>query len=278
MRVGASVATAVFVVSLPLGVRAAETNARVRAVATIDGRDLRVADNNHPIRLSPGKIAKARLRITNRGSRSIVVRSARVEGRVIGLTFFSYETALEVRIPARKATSVRFNIDLVGLRGQATGLLPARLTLVDRDGHTLTGQSFTADVRGSLVSVYGLFGLAVLIFTGLTFTAVLLGLVRHRLPPNRMRRALRFSVPGFGLGLTVTFTLSAFRIVAPRANLWLPLVIGGGIAGLVVGYLSPTPETGEVEEQEAGGEATTEDGGEATAAGTTTTAPGRPGP
>ena len=50
-------------------------------------------------------------------------------------------------------------------------------------------------------------------------------------------------VPGLGVGLTITFTLSALRILAPSATVWLPLFLVGGAVGFVLGYLTPAPPT-----------------------------------
>jgi hypothetical protein len=42
--------------------------------------------------------------------------------------------------------------------------------------------------------------------------------------------------------LTVTFTLSALRIIAPSARLWLPLTVGCAVVMFIIGYLSPGPD------------------------------------
>ena len=57
---------------------------------------------------------------------------------------------------------------------------PARCRRLAVDGHLRPR---------SLISVYGLFGLALLILTILAFADVLLAIARHRMSPNRWRRA-----------------------------------------------------------------------------------------
>jgi hypothetical protein len=74
-----------------------------------------------------------------------------------------------------------------------------------------------------------------------------LEIARHQLPRNRWRRAVRYLAPGLGVGLTATFTLSATRILIPSASVWVPLVIGCGVAAFVIGYLTPTPMADEDE-------------------------------
>jgi len=59
---------------------------------------------------------------------------------------------------------------------------------------------------------------------------------------------VRFLIPGFGVGLVLTFTLSAFRIFAPGPGHWLPLVIVPTVAGLVLGFLTPAPNEEEFDD------------------------------
>lgn len=239
-RLAAAFIFAMVTIPVAAGALSAAPQRELRLVAAeIDGRDLSRADANRPIDLRPGEPAETRLVIENTGDEPLEVRSVRVEGRVLGLSFFSYETVLAMEV-ARGATEERtYDLDLIGLDGQATGLIPSRLQLIGADRDVLASTSFVADVHGSLRSVYGLFGLAVASFTALTLGAVALALARHRLPTNRFRRALQFLVPGLGAGLTATFTLSALRLVAPGAGIWVPLTAGAGAVFFVFGYLTP---------------------------------------
>jgi hypothetical protein len=120
------------------------------------------------------------------------------------------------------------------------------------DGHrnVLAAQDATLDVRGSLWSVYGLFGLVILVVTTAWIANVALRLRRGTLPPNRWQRATRFLVPGVGMGLVFVFTLSALRIVAPTAMLWLPVVIGAAAVMFAFGYLTPEPARDHVDDGE----------------------------
>jgi hypothetical protein len=217
-------------------------DAAIELEAEVAGQDLERADANRPAELTPDEPVEVHLVITNPGSEPVFVRSVRLEGSVLGLTFFNFETVVGLEVDPGATAERAYPLDLIGLEGQATGLIPSELQLLDQERSVLASQGFTADVRGSMRSVYALFGLAVALFTALTLAACCVALARHRLSPNRFRRGLQFLVPGLGLGLTATFTLSALRVVAPGAGLWVPLTIGCGAALFVIGYLTPAPD------------------------------------
>lgn len=90
-----------------------------------------------------------------------------------------------------------------------------------------------------------MFGLAVAGLTALLLAAALIRLAARRLPANRWNRATRFGVPGLGVGLTLTFTISALRIASPSPGVWLTLVVLGGVIGFVFGFLTPGPGEGD---------------------------------
>ena len=108
-----------------------------------------------------------------------------------------------------------FPVILTSVGSQATGLIVATITLLGTNGAGLASQTLVTNIHGSLVSVYGLFGLAVLLLTILSLVLALVAMARHTLPQNRWLRGLRFLIPGFGVGLVLTFTLSAFRFSHP---------------------------------------------------------------
>ena len=66
-------------------------------------------------------------------------------------------------------------------------------------------------------------------------------MARHTLPQNRWLRGVRFLIPGFGVGLVLTFTLSVFNIFTPGTGRWLPLLILTSATGFALGYLTPAP-------------------------------------
>lgn len=209
--------------------------------ATIDGQALAHSSESHPIRLSPRQPATVVVRVDNTSSAPVVVNTVRLEGRVAGLTFFAYDTSVDLTVGPRQSTSLQYVLDLGGLQGQATGLIPGSIRLLDEHRHVVAAQSMVSDVRGSIRSVYGLFGLALFLLTGFAVIGALLALARHRLPQNRWLRAARFLTPGLGLGLVLVFTLSAFRIWVPTTSRWIAMVLVCGGTFFVLGYLTPRP-------------------------------------
>jgi len=216
--------------------------------ATIDGHDVATASGNDPIALPAGRDVRVDLAVRNDGGNPVTVRNVRLEGRVIGMSFYSFTTQVDLVVQPGATGERSILVDLGELGDQAVGLIPARLSLLAPDRSTVARQSIATDVRGSIISAYGLFGLAV---AGITLVLVLglaLEIARHRLPVNRWRRAVRYLAPGLGLGLTATFSLSATRLLIPSATVWVPLVLGCGGVAFVVGYLTPAPRDVEADE------------------------------
>ncbi|WP_225727004.1 MULTISPECIES: hypothetical protein [unclassified Nocardia] len=211
-------------------------------VATIDDREISGATSDAPVRLNPDSAVRLTVMVANGTGSPIVVHRVDLAGHVLGLTFFSYSTAVELTIPAGKSDTLRYSLDLTGLRGQATGLIGAKLTVVGTDGATIATVPTVTDVRGSVWSVYGLFGVALSVLTALAIADAALSIARHRLGANRWQRGLRLLAPGIGIGLVFGFTASVLRWWVPQTELWL--AVGGGCAAMafLLGYCSPTPE------------------------------------
>jgi hypothetical protein len=220
----------------------AAPSSRLSWSMTVNGRDVSSADANTPLRLSPRTPADVVVKVANLGSAPVGVRSVRLEGRVLGLAFYSYTTRVDMQVAPGASDERRFAIDLLGLDGQATGLIPSQAVLLDTNGHRIDSHSLAVDVRGSLRSVYGTFGLAVAAITLLLLISALWRLLTGRLNHNRWRRAMTFAAPGLGAGFTLTFTLSALRLMVPAAGMWALLILVGGAIGFILGYLTPTPE------------------------------------
>lgn len=218
--------------------------------ASIERRDVSDSSDSNPIVLEPKDLPVMRVRVENNSNVTITVRTVRLEGNVMGLTFFAYDTSVGMRIRPGETEERRFEMDLVGLSGQAVGLIPSSVEILDPDREVLASQSLVVDVRGSLRSVYGIFGLALVALTLASAAVALVKLARHTLPANRWKRAMRFATPGLGAGLVAVFTLSALRIFAPSTDKWIPLLAGGALIGFLLGYVTPSPEIEEEEEEE----------------------------
>ncbi|MDV6247403.1 hypothetical protein [Rhodococcus opacus] len=233
------------------GAGAAES---VGMTVTVNGQDIATASPTNPVRLDPHTPARVKVNLDNDTASPVTVAAVDLSGHVLGLTFFSYHTAVGLTVAPGQTQALDFELDLSGLDGQATGLINGTVTVTGGDGAVIAETATVTDVRGSLVSVYGLFGLALAILTALAVLDAALGIARRRLHENRWRRATRMLTPGIGIGLVLAFTLSATRVWVPTLDRWL-LLAGGFAAGFfLLGYLTPTPDTGEDLDEDFGDE------------------------
>lgn len=219
----------------------------VHVAATIDGQELASASSEDPVVLDPDTPARVRVNVTNDSSDPVDIGGIDVTGHVLGLTFFSYQTAVEATVAPGETRSLEYALDMSDLENQATGLINGTVAVRDENRTTLGEISTVTDVRGSLFSVYGLFGLALAILTALALLDAVLAIARHRLPENRWRRALRMLTPGIGIGLVLAFTLSATRVWVPTTSRWLLLAAVFAVVFFLLGYLSPAPDSKEDE-------------------------------
>jgi len=233
----AALATGLAVVAAP----ASASSNGVSLSTTIGGQPVAGSSASHPVKLYPNRPADIDIEVTNATTRQITVGSVSLNGTVAGLTFYAYDTDVNLTVGPRRATHLRYALDLTGLDGQATGLIPATISIADLHHHQLASQSLVTDVQGSLDSVYGLFGLALLVLTALAVVGVVVGIATHRMPANRWRRGLRLLTPGIGLGLVVVFSLSALRVWVPTPGKWLTVVLVFAVVFFVIGYLTPDP-------------------------------------
>lgn len=221
---------------------AAAESGTVTMSATVNGTDVGAASRGEPLLLVPGESVEVVVEVTNHGATAVELRRVELSGRVLGLTFFNYATAVQLTVPAGATDTLRYRLDLLGLDGQATGLIAGELTVADAAGETVASTATVTDVRGSLLSVYGLFGIALVVLTALALLDAALALAKHRLSENRWKRGLRLLAPGVGIGLVIAFTASVARLWVPDTGLWL--VVAGLTAAVffALGYFSPTPD------------------------------------
>lgn len=216
--------------------------------ARIDGQV--VGDGN--LVIDPTREATIDITVRNETNSLQRVKTVRLSGTALALTFFSYDTTVAFDVPAGGVERRSFPLDLADLDSQATGLLPATVQLLAPDRTVLAEVAATSDVRGSVWSVFGSFGIAVVVLTLLAWVGALVSLARGTLPANRWRRALRFLPAGFGTGLSAVITLSVLRLVAPAPAAEVPLVLGAAAAALLLGYLTPHPAGAVPAETDAG--------------------------
>jgi len=223
------------------GGAAAAAAGGVTVTGTLNGHPLTGTDESHPLRLSPSGLSTVVVEVANNSSRTVDIRTVVLQGQVIGLTFFDFETSVDLSVKAHHQNGVSYLLDLSGLNGEATGLIPGSLSILGPNRNVITSDPLVTDVRGSIVSVYGLFGLGLLLLTLLALASTLLSVARHKLSSNRFRRALSFMVPGVGLGFVLVFTLSALRVWLPSSGHWLTIVLAFLAVFFAAGFLSPSP-------------------------------------
>lgn len=200
------------------------------------------------MRLEPGKPVDVAVVVTNQGSTPVVIQDVELGGRVLGLSFFSYATTVNHTIAPGATDTLRYRLNMTGLSGEATGLIQGRLALIDPTGHEVAVIPMVTDVRGSLISVYGLFGIALVVLTALAIVDAALALVRRRLSPNRWKRGLRLLVPGIGIAMVLAFSASVARLWVPETSRWLWIAAISAVVFFAAGYLSPTPEHDDVDD------------------------------
>ncbi|MGW5050580.1 hypothetical protein [Actinokineospora sp. NPDC004072] len=237
MRRAGVIAVALVGISL-LGAPAASARSEpLEVIATLDGRSI----SGRTVAFDPARPAELSITAINPTGQARQVRLVRVSGVALALTFFAYDTTIPFEVPARGEDTRTFPLDVRDLDGQAIGLLPTSVELLAEDRTVLGGVDTVADVRGSLWSVYGVFGIAMAVLTALTWASALLALARHRLSANRFRRALRFLPAGAGTGLVAVVTLSVLRLVPPEPAVEIPIVLGAACIAMLLGFLTPHP-------------------------------------
>ncbi|MGH9125083.1 MAG: hypothetical protein ACRDZ8_10215 [Acidimicrobiales bacterium] len=225
---------------------AAQAAGTVTATFTVNGHSVANSSGSNPVKLNPTAPALVGVTVTNNGASTVTVNSVALSGSALGITFFDFETETGLQVAPGSTVSQQYNLDLAPLNGQGDGLIPASVRLLDPNRHVIASERFTADVRGRVTSLFGLFAIEVTVFTALLFAGAFLALARGKLHENRFRRGLRFLWPGLGLGVVIVFAFAILRIFVPSAGHWLPIVLLCAIAGFVVGYLTPNPANDEL--------------------------------
>src|SRR5690348_2910235 len=221
---------------------AADNRGVVVTSATVGGQDVASTNWGEPLRLVPGEFIDVELRVANYGDHAVHLRRADLSGRVLGLVFFSYLVPLDVTVVPGATETVRYRLELIGIDDQAIGLMRGDVAVVGDNGDRIAWLPMISDVRGSLLSVYGLFGIALLILTVLASIDAGLAIRRHRLSASRWLRGLRLLTPGVGVGLVLLFTATVLRIWVPRTPVWLVIAAGTAAAFFAIGYFTPTPD------------------------------------
>lgn len=222
---------------------AAPASAQARsAVISVSINGSNVKDLAEPLKLNASATQHFKVSVNNPTSADVHLTTVSFEGKVVGLPVFRCEGLVSLVVPPGGAAEQEFEMDSNCLKDQATGLMPAKITVYDNNRVALDSWNLTLDIAGSLKSIYGLFGIALAALTVLSLLGGLISMARHRLSPNRWSRAMRFAIPGIGLGFTVVFALAAAGIAVPTATMWIPVVCTSFAVLGLFGYFSPRPD------------------------------------
>lgn len=205
--------------------------------ATVDGSPVGAT----VLVLDPARTTKVSVTVRNDTNTAKRVKTVRLSGTALALTFFAYDTTVPFEVPANSTETRTFPLEPTDLGSQAIGLLPVTIEVIDPQREVIAAVAATGDIKGSLWSVYGAFGLGVLVLTALSWLGALIALARRRLPANRWQRAMRFLPAGIGTGLIAVISLSVLRLIAPSPSAEIPFIVGAAAVALLLGYITPHP-------------------------------------
>ncbi len=83
----------------------------------MDGRDVGTATGSRPLRLRPGRTLPVLVRITATGAWPVKVRDVKIEGGVLGLACFTYETQGDLSAVPGTPDERRYDMHLIDLQG-----------------------------------------------------------------------------------------------------------------------------------------------------------------
>jgi hypothetical protein len=247
-RVGLLVAAGSVLAVLVLASSPAGATSGVQVGVVVNGQPAATSSDARPAQIHPNRPTELSIKVLNQTDTTLQLSTVRLEGKVLALPLFSYDSLVDLVVPPGGLRSETIPVNMNGVGGLATGLVVATVTVIDSNGYAVGSQSIVVKIYGSLASVYGFFALAVLVLTISSLVLALILLVRHRLPENRWLRAVRFFVPGFGVGLILTFTLAASGLFAPGPGHWLALLAVPSAIGLAAGFLTPAPDEDEYDD------------------------------
>ena len=236
--------------SLAAAPLAAQDDGEITVAYELDGRALEDADSFEPHEFTPRSVGEFIATVTNGTSEPLSISSARLRGRMLGMTFLSYDTLVLVEVPAGETVTFSVPVDLYDVDDQAVGFLRADITLLDAAREPIVTTEFAIDVRGRALSAMGIFATVILVIAALSVAVNLWSLLRQTLPENRYIRGVRFAVSGFAVGLLIAVGFSILRIFPLPSVGWLPLVFIPTLAAFAFGYLLPTLRYGRVDDLE----------------------------
>ncbi len=234
----AALASALWLPGLPA--HSQQQVSALRIEVELAGKKL-VEGEETPVKVDAAVPTLFRIRAENRGTDPVELTGLRFEGKVMGVPVFRCDVVSAAVVPPGETLETSFEIEAACLKDQATGLVPAVVTVYGSGRVPIARWAVALDIAGSLKSIYGLTGVFVVTVSVLALASLLSALIRQRLPRNRFSRALRFTTVGMGLGFSLVFVLASTAVLLPDAENWIPLVAIPTIVSTIGGFLSPTP-------------------------------------
>ncbi|MEO0493504.1 MAG: hypothetical protein AAF081_08820 [Actinomycetota bacterium] len=235
LAAGLMIAVAV-VFAAPAGAQDGE----ITATYELDGMPLDELDASNPHPFEPETVGEFTATVSNGTDEAVFISAARLRGRMLGMTFLSYDTLVLIDVPAGETVTFSVPVDLYDVDDQAVGYLRADIALLDDEREPVVTTGFAVDVRGRTFSAMGVFAFIILLVAVLSTVANLTGLVRQTLPANRYVRGIRFAVSGMAIGLLIAAAFSILRIFPLPSAGWAPLVIVPTLIAFGFGYVLPS--------------------------------------
>jgi hypothetical protein len=118
----------------------------LQITVSLDSRQV----NENTVTIDPNRSSELSVTATNGTDSVVKVRSVRVSGVALALTFFSYDTTMPFDVPAHGKVTRTLVLDFADLGGQAIGLLPTMVEIIGAQRDVLASVDTVGDVRGSL--------------------------------------------------------------------------------------------------------------------------------
>lgn len=186
-----------------------------------------------PLRIDASEPVQLAVRVDNPTADPIVVSHVRLRVRALGITYLGARADIDGSVPAGANRSFRAVLDVRGFG--ALGLLPASVEVMDARGALIATTRMTADVRGSILSGFGLLGIALMVITLLGLATLCTRVLQDRMPSDPATRARLYAAVGIGGGASIAFLGAVGRVVSMRAGTTVLLMIAGAAVLAAIG-------------------------------------------
>ena len=128
----------------------AAATAAVSLNASINGTNLAHATEAAPVPVVPGRPITIAFVVHNGTSRPIAVGSVDLEGRVAGLTFFSFDTLVRFAVPPEESKSLAYLLDTTSLKAKQQASSRRHRRYRPLLGQLIVSEAFVSNIKGSI--------------------------------------------------------------------------------------------------------------------------------